>query len=55
MFTVLVIYRVYEKDSHPLLDDGGWRNKGKVIKVKDLSELNDIYEDIVKVDILNKE
>jgi len=55
MFTVLVVYRVYEKDSHPLLDDGGWRNKGKVIKIEDLCELNNIFENIVKVDILNKE
>lgn len=54
MKTVLVRYKEYLKDSHPLLDDGGWVEKSKIIKVADLTELNDSFKNIIDVKILEK-
>lgn len=54
MITVLVKYEVFQDAPHPLLDDE-WVEKSKVVKVYDLTELNDMFEKISKIDILERD
>ena len=54
MTTVLVVYKEFLDYNHPLLD-GGWVEKSKIVKVSDLTELNNTFKNIVRVDVLEKE
>jgi len=49
--TVLVKYKIYQIAPHPLLD-GEWIQRSKVVKVSDLTEVNDMFENITDVKIL---
>ena len=51
MITVLVHYRQWVEAWHPMLDDT-LENRSKVVKVKDLEELNNMFRHITKIEIL---
>lgn len=49
--TALVHYEEFLDSGHPLLD-GTWVTRSKVVEVLKLTELNDMFERITKIDIL---
>jgi hypothetical protein len=51
MKTVLVTYKEYQDAPHALLD-GEWVEKSKVIEVSELTDLNDMFKNIINVKIL---
>jgi hypothetical protein len=53
MITVLVHYRQWVDAGHALLD-GTWVDHSKVVEVFKLTELNDIFLHITKIDILQR-
>ena len=54
MITALVHYTDWVEAPHPQLDDIQVA-KSKVVKVEDLTELNDLFSHITKVDFLERE
>lgn len=53
MITVLVHYKQWADAGHYMLDDT-LEDRSKVVKVKDLLELNDMFRHIVKIEILER-
>lgn len=53
MITVLVHYKQWVEACHPMLDDT-LENRSKVVKVKDLEELNNMFRYITKIEILER-
>lgn len=51
MKTVLVHYKVLIKSDHWAVDDY-YKEKSKIVKVMDLLALNDMFEDITNIKIL---
>lgn len=51
MITVLVHYKELKKAHHPMLDDI-WNKRSKVVEVEKLTDLNDMFKHIRKIDIL---
>lgn len=51
MKTVLVHYREWELAPHAMMNDE-YLDKSKIVKVKDLEELNDMFSNIVKVELI---
>ena len=51
-YTVLVKYEQWIDSGHPQIDDTV-KVRTKIVKVKDLLELNDLFRKITDVEILN--
>jgi hypothetical protein len=54
MITVLVHYKEWVDAPHPLLD-GTWVKHSKVVEVSKLTDLNNMFKYITKIDILLQE
>lgn len=51
---VLVIYKKWQKATHPMLD-GHWETKSRIVKVFDLVQLNKMFGNkISKIQILDQ-
>lgn len=52
MITVLIHYKEWINSGHPLIA-GAWVENSKVVEVVKLTDLNDIFRHIVKIDIIH--
>lgn len=53
MYTVLIIYKEFQDAPHALLD-GEWIEKSQIVKCFELTDLNNRFKNIIKIDILEK-
>ena len=53
MITVLIHYKEW-KDSGFAMVDGSYVKKSKVVEVLKLTELNEMFENITKIDVLHR-
>lgn len=53
MITVLVHYKKWVAAGHPLLD-GTWVDHSRVVEVAKLTDLNDMFTHVTKIDILEQ-
>lgn len=53
MIVVLVHYKVWINGGHALID-GCYTHKSKIVEIEKFTDLNEMYEDITKVDVLKE-
>lgn len=53
MITVLVHYKKWVDAEHALLD-GAWIDQAKVVEVLKLTDLNDMFQHVTKIEILER-